>query len=557
MTYPTLERYQEALQFPGAAFVDSTLQKADVKKSGLGMPLALCGGFALTYTVATGTRQYAVRCFHKKSSALEARYAAISKRLKLIKSPYFVDFEFQSQGIRIDKQVYPVVKMAWAAGETLGEFLEANYTNQHAISALRQSLLELATYLDLQKISHGDIQTGNLMVSEGGKRIQLIDYDGMYVDELKSLGSTELGHRNFQHPDRSMSEPFDTSMDRFSFISLSLALKALEIDSHLWSKTKSDIDGIIFRANDFSAPETSQVFSELLKHAPLVQDIKNFIAVCKATYGQTPSLADFLTQKKIPALVKQAPGKQANVSTQTYLGPYSVLEGSDYEHCVKNVGNRVELIGRIIEVRNTTTRFGKPYVFLNFGPWRGKIVKITIWSTGLATFKSNPDDSWIGKWISVVGLMEPPYARSKYPHPTITVSKSNELSIITHEEAQFRLGKTKKIAEVKKEKTNEHILEHINAKAKPVSTINPKSSALPISVTVAKSPLVQTSVSRSTNELLLEKIKQKSAPTPLRKSTVSTPSKISSGNNSQSTYNSPTYKKKRGLFEAIFDFFFK
>ncbi len=560
MAYPTLERYQEALQHPATVFLDPELQQASVKTSGLGMPLALCGGFALTYAVTSGAKRYAVRCFHKQSPALEARYIAISKRLQSLKSPYFLDFVFQQQGIRIDQKVYPVVKMAWASGETLGEFLETNYRNKTALGALRHSLQDLAAYLDQQHISHGDIQTGNVMVSDGGRRVQLIDYDGMFVDEIRPLGSSELGHRNFQHPGRAASNPFDGSMDRFSLIALTMALRALEEDANLWLKTRSDIDGIIFRANDFIAPESSIIFNDLSKRASLGQDTKNFAAICKAAFGTVPTLADFLARRNLPTVSVLLSGVASGVRALAYLAPYPVLNGSDYAHCLRHIGDRVELIGQVFEVRDAKTRYGKPYVFLNFGHWEGEIVKITIWSDGLNALAQKPDQSWVGKWISVVGLMEPPYSKkgkTKYRHPTITVSKNNELSVIDGAEAQFRLAGSRVAPSTKNAASNENILEKIGAKSKaaifPIPPTNPKHQP----------------IQRSANRDLLEKMKQSSSPSaapgqaPVRpkpaapSSSRAQPPIQHSKTTIQSSYNSPSHRQKKGFFESIFDFFFK
>ena len=44
-----------------------------------------------------------------------------------------------------------------------------------------------AAFLEKEQIAHGDLQTGNLMVSAGGSVVQLIDYDGMYVDDIKDI----------------------------------------------------------------------------------------------------------------------------------------------------------------------------------------------------------------------------------------------------------------------------------------------------------------------------------------------------------------------------------
>ena len=253
MTYPSLEQYNEALQHPQLALLDPAFKTASVAKSGLGLPLALCGGFALTYTVTAGGRKYAVRCFHKQSNALEARYSAIDAQLKSLKSPYFLDFEFQPHGVRVGKGTYPVVKMAWASGTTLGEFLAANYRDPVALDRLDTAMSGLAAFLEDRGIAHGDVQPGNVMVAPDAGSVQLIDYDGMYVPALQAVGSAELGLRNFQHPKRTATT-WNASLDRFSFATIALAVRALKADPALWTKYQADENSLLFKANDFAKP---------------------------------------------------------------------------------------------------------------------------------------------------------------------------------------------------------------------------------------------------------------------------------------------------------------
>src|SRR5690606_13771204 len=148
-----------------------------------------------------------------------------------------------------------------AKGETLGEFVETNYRNSLQLKKLSNSIINLAQYIENNDIAHGDIQPGNLMVSNNGKTLKLIDYDGMYTDSLKSVGSTELGHINFQHPQRKDINPFNSKLDRFSFIELWLAISALIEDSNIWTKTKSDMDSFVFTANDYHDPQKSATFN--------------------------------------------------------------------------------------------------------------------------------------------------------------------------------------------------------------------------------------------------------------------------------------------------------
>lgn len=449
MVYPSLEQYNLAFQAHAQLLTDPELKRGIVTTTGLGTPLAISGGFALTYTITTGGKKYAVRCFHRASKELEKRYGAISRSIALLKSPYFLDFEFQPHGIRVNNNAFPVVKMAWAKGETLGEFLESNRDKPQALARLGTSLEGLAAFLENERIAHGDLQTGNLMVSGQGSAIQLIDYDGMYVDEIKALGSTEVGHINFQHPERKGKNPFGPQTDRFSLIALWVALKALRESPALWDKTNSELDAVIFRANDFLDPGSSPAFALLCANKGLAADAKKFAAICKAPLEKTPSLADFLAGRNTPVADIQLTGVALPGQPRLgYQGVYDVLSASDYEACLRKVGDKVEVIGCIVGLWNHFGKNKKPYRFVNFGDWHGKRFKIAIWSDGLNSLSKVPDDSWVGQWISVVGLMEPPYSNPKqgYTHVSINLTANGQISVISEQEAKWRLAGPQPVA---------------------------------------------------------------------------------------------------------------
>jgi hypothetical protein len=470
MSYPTLEQYNEALQHPSLALVDPILKKGTIATTGLGLPLALCGGFALTYTISTAGNKYAVRCFHKQSNRLEERYSAISKRLKSLSSPYFLDFEFQQQGVRVNGAGFPVVKMAWASGDTLATFVEANLRNRIALQRLGSALSDVSTFLNQSNIAHGDIQPENVMVASDGQTVQLIDYDGVYVDDLKSLGSAELGQRNFQHPGRSTVN-WDSSLDRFSFISLNLSLRILHSEPELWAKTQSDQSAILFRANDYAAPGQSVLFQGLFGKPQFAEDAKNFAAICSAPLSETPTLKDFLSRTNIPKVVVNV-GPAVRSVPLKYASAYPVLDARNYALCSRQVGNLVELIGCIVEVRRDTTRRGKPYVFINFGHWKGNIVKISIWSEGLAKLKDTPTDNWVGRWIAVIGLMDPPYQNRRYgySHLSISITQANQMHVLTEAEAKFRLSGVTGANGSGDSRNNKAVLEGIRGgKARPTS----------------------------------------------------------------------------------------
>ena len=133
MSYPQFTDFNEALQNPRTAFSDSELQSAQADLNGLGLPIALGGGFTYTYPMTTPRRKVAVRCFHRQVPSAEQRYASISQKLNALASPHFVNFDFQPKGIKIRGSGYPIVRMEWVHGDTLGGFLERRAKNANVL----------------------------------------------------------------------------------------------------------------------------------------------------------------------------------------------------------------------------------------------------------------------------------------------------------------------------------------------------------------------------------------------------------------------------------------
>ena len=438
MPLPSLDQYNEAVQNPKTAFRDSLLKTGTVQKSGMGLPLALSGGFALTYSLACqGGRKYAVRCFHKPIDHLERHYRQISDHLKRTRDGYFLECDYQAEGVRIGTAWFPIVKMEWAKGEPLGTFVERHYSDSALLTRLRHKFAALDADLRQQGIAHGDLQNGNVMVD--GENIRLIDYDGMFVRGMPRGSGTELGHKHFQHPRRTPSD-FGPDLDRFSFIVLDLSLHALSVVPKLFDKY-SNGENIIFTANDFAQPQQSPLFQELLSQPELKVAAERFADICAGEIGNVPLLDEFQRVRSasgVSSLVTVAPGTLQKRAK--YLGALPVFSGADFAAVEKNIGNRVEIIGRVADVRMGKAVNSRPYVFLDFGPSRSSIVKVNIWSEGLAKLRTQPDKTWVGKWVSVTGLVDSPYRRPGFSQLSVTVTEQSQLHVITQEEAEYRLG---------------------------------------------------------------------------------------------------------------------
>ncbi|HEY9718545.1 MAG TPA: hypothetical protein V6C69_13825 [Trichormus sp.] len=193
----------------------------------------------------------------------QKRYAAISKFVQSDELSSTVPFEFIPEGIKVHGNWYPVLKMQWVSGLTLGEFVNRNIGNNVAINLLATCFKSMT--LDLRKygIAHGDLQPDNIIIS--GDEIRLVDYDGMYVPELSGWSASELGHADYQHPRRGSSF-FGPRLDNFSSWVIYTSLKALSRDASLWQRQNCGGDRLLFRRSDFENPDQSSLFKFLLNH---------------------------------------------------------------------------------------------------------------------------------------------------------------------------------------------------------------------------------------------------------------------------------------------------
>jgi predicted flap endonuclease-1-like 5' DNA nuclease len=446
MAYPQIVEYHEAVQHPSQAFTDPELKQGAVAENNLGLPLVMSGGFALTYAVTTPRRKCAVRCFHREIPAIQQKYDAIAKKLRSLTNGCFVHFDFQQSGINVRQQTFPIVRMDWVEGDTLGIWLDKHFGDPHALEKARTDFAAIARFLEQKGIAHGDIQNGNVMVAGGD--IKLIDYDGMFVPGMRPGNGSETGHKHFQHPERRVSH-FGPKMDRFSFIALDLSLKAVVADKSLYPRFREGGETVVFKANDFADPANSDIFRRLSAMPKLKEEARRFAAICEAPLATVPTLDEYLAGRNVPAAkteIKTQPSPAARPLPAKYISAYPVVDALNFSAAMARVGDRVELIGRIVEVTPGFRKVGKSppknYVFINFGSSRGNIVKISIWSDGLAKLKEQPSEAWIGRWVSVTGLIDVPYENKRYGHKhlSITVQEDGQIQELSETEAGLRMA---------------------------------------------------------------------------------------------------------------------
>jgi hypothetical protein len=479
MPYPQIVEYHEAVQHPSQAFTDPELKQGAVAENNLGLPLVMSGGFALTYAVTTPRRKCAVRCFHREIPAIQQKYDAISKKLRSLTNGCFVYFDFQQSGINVRQQTFPIVRMDWVEGDTLGIWLDKHFGDPRALEKARTDFAAIARFLEQKGIAHGDIQNGNVMVANGD--IKLIDYDGMFVPGMRQGNGSETGHKHFQHPQRRVSD-FGPKMDRFSFIALDLSLKAVIEDKSLYPKFREGGETVVFKANDFADPANSDIFGRLSAMPKLKEEARRFAAICEAPLAAVPTLDEYLAGRNIPAAktqIKTQASPAARPLAAKYISAYPVVDALNFSAAMARVGDRVELIGRIVEVTPGFRKVGKGspknYVFINFGSSRGNIVKISIWSDGLAKLKEQPSEAWIGRWVSVTGLIDVPYENKRYGHKhlSITVQEDGQIQELSETEAGSRL------ASISAASPRDRVVTQAAASASPAATTPAATAAKP------------------------------------------------------------------------------
>lgn len=266
--WPAIQEYVEACQNLAIHMIDPELKKGSVELDKSGFPKVLSGNFACVFKVRCEDQIYAIRCFYNSRIAdLEKRYRAISDTLKTVNLPFFVKFVYLPDGIRVGGKEYPILKMEWAEGELLNRFIEKNLKNKSLLLRVANEFAECIVTMQKNKIAHGDLQHGNIKVCVNKQanlvKIYFVDYDGLYVPNISSNKSPELGHPNYQHPRRNENH-YDYRLDNFSALVIYLSIVAIAENPELWNRYHDD-ECIIFTKRDFENPQQSKLIQELLR----------------------------------------------------------------------------------------------------------------------------------------------------------------------------------------------------------------------------------------------------------------------------------------------------
>ena len=308
--WPTADDYQSAMQNLSLSMSDTELQSGVAAENIMGMPLLYSGGIADVYRVecASTGNTWAVKCFKRPTAGLQERYAKISDCLQEKRLPFMVDFEYLDKGIRIANHWYPILKMQWVEGQTLGEYIQSNLSKPDMLDQLLLLWVKLATWLDRASIAHADLQHGNVMLvpvgDDGTVSLKLVDYDGMWVPALAGSQATELGHSSFQHPQRAREGIFSKDVDRFSHLVICTAISSLRVGGRsLWSDFDNE-DNLLFIAEDFEDASQSKLLRELwtLRDPVAHSLVGHLILAMESPLNEVPLVGTLFDDRKVHKL---------------------------------------------------------------------------------------------------------------------------------------------------------------------------------------------------------------------------------------------------------------
>lgn len=264
MPLPTIESIKTTIEKYHDTSIHDTKLMGYKPIPGLLGPMFYPGGFGVVFPLENANgHKYAFRVWHKEIKGIRERTNKIAQYLKKLNMPYFVEFDYVSNGLTVEdddgQQSVDTVRMDWVEGDNLHDFItnskeddsEVDFKNK--MRNLASNFKNMFRDLHIAGISHGDLQHGNVVIKED-LSIKLVDYDSVYVPTIQGEEQITSGLTGYQHPIRkttcTQAAPYD---DYFSELIIYSGLIALSIKPELWPDDEEEIDNFsfLFTENDF------------------------------------------------------------------------------------------------------------------------------------------------------------------------------------------------------------------------------------------------------------------------------------------------------------------
>lgn len=266
------------------------LNGATVELRSDGQPRFFTGGFTMVFQFTKNSKKWAFRVWHTGFNQQKERFQNISKYLEKQRLRYFADFIYDEKGLLVNGELVDTIRMEWFDYDLLKGYIEKNRNDKQKLQKLADNFLVMCEDLHKHKISHGDLQHGNILVDNQGY-IKLIDYDSVCVPDIEGFDELITGLKGYQHHSRLKSgNKASLKADYFSELIIYLSLCSLAENPQLWDKFNvKTTEILLFGQEDFANIQKSDIYKELSK---INSDIINTLLKIYTDYLSKSSYLD-------------------------------------------------------------------------------------------------------------------------------------------------------------------------------------------------------------------------------------------------------------------------
>jgi serine/threonine protein kinase len=321
----------------------SELKGATVKLKSNGQPFFYTGGFSMVFQLEKDNKKWAFRVWHTGFTQQKDRFWKISQYLEKQKLPYFVDFIYDENGLLVNGELVDTIRMEWLEGDLLKDYIEKNLNDKNNLQKLADNFLKMCDELHSHKISHGDLQHGNIFI-DNQKNIRLIDYDSVCVPEIEGQEELVTGLKGYQHPSRvAGNTTASIKADYFSELVIYLSLFVIAEKPELWNTfSVKDTEVLLFNEDDLKNLKQSAIYSELKNiNSDLIDNLLDILE----KYLNELSYLDLQAFIQPPEIVKFETDKEVIIEGQPIILSWKV-----------NYAKKVEINNGIGEVKAEDSR---------------------------------------------------------------------------------------------------------------------------------------------------------------------------------------------------------
>ena len=336
MPYPIITQYKSVLLLPAG---QRPLCSPELDSINLGQivpspnPMSLhwgSGAFAAVFRCRdTSDHEVALRCLiSQPANDLAERYMAFDRFCALTPFPFLIRAQYIPDAIQVQRTWLPIFLMDWVRGKALDSHV-ADLARRHDTIRLQELALnwqQLVTTMQSAGIAHGDLQHGNVMVTDAGD-LRLVDYDTMFVPSLAGRRATAIGKEGYVHPCyfRGVPRTYDAAMDTFGALIILLSLRALAYNPALFGRFSDD--NLLFRGSDLDTPDRSAAFDEL--EAASDPDIADLARVLRAQCRQLCETSiEFPRAEPLGPAIQRVRRTQSPQNVQEYKSGSAIPRGS-------------------------------------------------------------------------------------------------------------------------------------------------------------------------------------------------------------------------------------